>query len=353
MSAARARKKSNGGRRDFEVIDADGHISETEEQLREFLDAPYSRRRSIYPSDNWDRSLGGTLGARVRDAKSWLDAMDAGGLSAAYLYPTAGLSHGWIREPDVAVAAARAYNDFVSEKFRKVSPRLRPVALVPLQDVPEAVKEARRAIGQLKLSGIMLPAVGLRKPLGHEDYWPLYAEAEKLGCMVGVHATVRGAQYFAADLFDQFIEVHTLSHAVAQMMQMTSLIFRGTLERFPKLRFAFMEAGCTWAPYWMGRMDEEWEKRGAVEAPLCRKKPSEYLLSGRVFLHAEDYEPLIGPTAEVLGANVLYYASDYPHWDNEYPRNIEHLAGRKDLSPDDRAWLMAGTAKRLYNDGDQ
>lgn len=348
MSAPRTRTRSGDGRRGFEVIDADGHISETEEQLREFLEPPYNRRRAIYPSDHWDRSLGGTLGARARDAKTWLDAMDAGGLATAYLYPTAGLSHGWIREPDVAVAAARAYNDFASEKFRKVSPRLKPVALVPLQDVPEAVKEARRAIRELKLAGIMLPAVGLRKPLGHEDYWPLYAEAEKLGCMVGVHATVRGAQYFAADLFDQFIEVHTLSHAVAQMMQMTSLIFRGVLERFSRLRIAFMEAGCSWAPYWMGRMDEEWGKRAAVEAPLCQKKPSEYLLSGRVFLHAEDYEPLVGPTAKLLGANVLYYASDYPHWDNEYPENIGRLSSRADLSAEDRAWLMAGTAKRLY-----
>ena len=349
MSTTRARKKTNGGRRDFEVIDADGHITETEEQLREFLEAPYSKRRNIYPGDQWDRGLAGTLGTRARDAKTWIDAMDAGGLTTAYLYPTAGLSLGWVREPDVAVAVAKAYNNFASEKFRKVSPRLRPVALVPLQDVPEAVKEARRAIKELNLAGIMLPAVGLRKPLGHEDYWPLYAEAEKLDCMLGVHATVRGAHYFAADLFDQFIEVHTVSHAFAQMMQMTSLIYRGVFERFPKLRVAFMEAGCTWVPYWMGRMDEEWEKRGKVEAPLCKKKPSHYIRSGQVYLHAEDYEPLVGPTAQVLGPNVLYYASDYPHWDNEYPKNIEHLSRRKDLSPDDRAWLMADTAKRLYN----
>jgi predicted TIM-barrel fold metal-dependent hydrolase len=233
-------EKACGHRQEIEVIDADGHISETDEQLKEFLDAPYRKRSRIYPIDQWDRGLAGTLGAVAGDAKAWITAMDSGGLSTAYLYPSAALSVGWIREPDVAVAVTRAYNDFVSEKFRKVNERLKPVALVPLQDVPEAVKEARRAIKELRLAGIMLPAVGLRKPLGHEDFWPVYAEAEKLDCMLGVHATVRGAHYFAGDLFDQFIEVHTVSHAFAQMMQMTSIIFRGVLERFPKLRIAFM-----------------------------------------------------------------------------------------------------------------
>src|SRR5262245_9436188 len=349
MKATGSRAKSGNGGHGLEVIDADGHITESEEQLREFLEPPYSKRRNIYPGDQWDRGLGGTLGTRAKDAKTWIDAMDAGGLSTAYLYPTAGLSLGWVREPDVAVAVAKAYNDFASEKFQKENPRLRPVALVPLQDVPEAVKEARRAIKDLRLAGIMLPAVGLRKPLGHEDYWPLYAEAEKLGCMLGVHATVRGAHYFAADLFDQFIEVHTLSHAFAQMMQMTSLIYRGVFERFPKLRVAFMEAGCSWVPYWMGRMDEEWEKRGEVEAPLCKKKPSHYIRSGQVYLHAEDYEPLVGATAEVIGHNALYYASDYPHWDNEYPENIGKLSRREDIPLEAKQWLMAGTAKRLYN----
>jgi len=189
-----------------------------------------------------------------------------------------------------------------------------------------------RAIKELKLVGLMLPAVGLRLPLGHESFWPIYEEAEKLDCMVGVHATVRGPHYFAGDMFDQFIEVHTLSHSFAQMMQACSMMFRGVFDRFPKLRVAFMEAGCSWAPYWFGRMNEEWEKRGEVEAPMCKRKPTEYLKDGRIYFHAEDYEPMIGATTEVMTHRVIYYASDYPHWDTEFPENIEHLGRRKDLN---------------------
>ena len=62
------------------------------------------------------------------------------------------------REPDVAVAYSKAWNDFCSEEFQKVSPRLKCVALVSFQDVPEAVKELRRAVKELKLVGLMLPA---------------------------------------------------------------------------------------------------------------------------------------------------------------------------------------------------
>ncbi|HEY6365330.1 MAG TPA: amidohydrolase family protein, partial [Candidatus Binatia bacterium] len=170
----------------FEVIDADGHITEEDGQLKQYMEARYrDRAATLTPRDSWDRSLSGTLGTRAKDAKSWLDAMDKGGVSTAVLYPTNGLSVGWIREPDVAVAYSQAWNNFAAEEFQKVSPRLKAVALVPFQDVPEAVKELRRAVKELKLVGLMLPAVGLRLPLGHESFWPIYEEAEKLDCMVG------------------------------------------------------------------------------------------------------------------------------------------------------------------------
>jgi predicted TIM-barrel fold metal-dependent hydrolase len=133
------------------------------------------------------------------------------------------------------------------------------------------------------------------------------------------------------------------------MLQCTSMMFRGVFDRFPKLRVAFMEAGCSWAPYWFGRMNEEWEKRGKIEAPNCTKKPSDYFKEGRIYFHAEDYEPLIGATANLLSHKVIYYASDYPHWDTEFPENIEHLTRREDLNEEAKKWLLAESAKKLYN----
>jgi predicted TIM-barrel fold metal-dependent hydrolase len=336
-----------------DIVDADGHVTESTEQLAAYIDPAYREygstvgNRSYYPVDAWDRSGRGTLGSTAGTAKAWLEALDRGGVECAVLYPTAGLGIGWIREPEFAIALCRAYNDFVHHELASASPRLKGVALLPMQDPNAAVDELRRA-RQLGAVGAMLPAIGLRLPLGHPDFWPIYAEAERLDCVVAVHATVRGPHYFGGDLFDRFIEVHTLSHAFAQMIQMTSLAFQGVFEAFPRLRVGFMEAGCTWAPYWLGRMDEEWEKRGALDAPKCRRKPSEYLTSERVFYPAEASEWLLGPTVEALGRAGIFYASDFPHWDHGFPKNIEELESRRDLSEETKRTVLAGTARRMY-----
>ena len=167
--------------RDIEVIDADGHITEEDDQLREHMEAPYRNRgATIYPRDNWDRSLGGTLGTRAKDAKKWLDAMDDGGISTAVLFPTNGLGFGWIREPDFAVALAKAWNNFVSEKFQKVSPRLKGVALVPFQDVPEGVKELRRSIKELGLAGVIEVVGGALIVLGLFTPWAAFVASGEL-----------------------------------------------------------------------------------------------------------------------------------------------------------------------------
>ena len=38
------------------------------------------------------------------------------------------------------------------------------------------------------------------------------------------------------------------------------LITGGVFERYPRLRMGFLENGAAWAPFWLNRMDEHWEK---------------------------------------------------------------------------------------------
>ena len=335
---------------DFGILDADGHVTETSEQVAKYLDEPFRRRPlnfPLYPSDGWDRRLLGTLGQFAGDAASWITALDKGGMELSVLYPTLGLFASFIRDRAWAVAICRAYNSFLSEAFVAVTPRLRAVALLPVQDPDAAARELERAVRDLGLCGAMLAADGPHL-LGDRRFDPVYEVAQRLGVMVGVHASGSHLGGAGVDLFPTFIQAHTVSHAFGQMRQLTSMIFEGVPERFPALRLAFLEAGAGWAPYWMERMDDEFAKRGAAEAPVLRKRPSEYVRSGNIYFSCEADEWLLPQALKLVGENQIVYASDFPHWDNSYPGSVDEIQTRGDLSAPQKRKVLADNCRRLY-----
>ena len=333
------------------IVDADGHIIETDEQLVPYLEGPYhapDRRRTFYPRDEWDRRLGGRLGDWAHDADAWLRALDMGGVQITVLYPTNGLFLGFVKDPDWAVALSKAYNNFLYHEVLNKSPRIKAVALLPVQAPQEAAAELRRTVKDLGFVGGMLVADGPHL-LGQSQFVAIYEEAQRLDTMLAIHGSGSHLGGGGVDLFPKFIQAHTASHPFAQMRQFTSIIFEGIPERFPSLRLAFLEAGVGWVPYWVGRMDEEYDKRGAAEAPVLKKSPSDYLKSGNIYFSCEADEPLLPEALRLLGADIIVYATDWPHWDNEFPGSIKVLKGRKDLTDTQRQKILSENARRLYH----
>src|SRR5205809_6926418 len=167
------------------VIDADGHIIERSDELRHYLKAPFNKRGGpLTASEPWDRDLRETLPhnqslyPRAPRAEDWLRVMDQHDIELAFLYPTALGNVSRIREPDYATALCEAYNDYVYDHYAKVSDRLKPIAVIPPQDPERAAVELRRAAKQLGYRAAVLRTTGLRLPLGHKFYDPIYREAE-------------------------------------------------------------------------------------------------------------------------------------------------------------------------------
>ena len=333
----------------FTILDADGHVTESQEQVSKYLDDRHKRRPqnfSFYPWDGWDRRLLGTLGDAAGNADTWLRALDKGGMELTVLYPTLGLFMSFLRDKEWAVALCKAYNTMLHEEFIKVSPRLKAVALLPVQEPAACGPELRRAVKELGLSGGMLPADGTHL-LGDAAYDGVYAEAERLGVPLGVHASGSHLGGAGVDMFPRFIQAHTCSHAFGQMRQITSMIFEGVPERFPKLKIAYLEAGCGWAPYWMERMDDEYAKR-AVEAPALKKEPSAYCRSGNIFFSCEADEWLLPQALKLVGEDQIVYASDFPHWDNSYPGSIDEIRMRGDITEAQKQKVLGDNCRRLY-----
>src|ERR1051325_4645791 len=173
------------------IFDADGHITETTEQVAKYLDDPYRQRSTtygLYTADGGDRRMINTLGDWGGDAKSWLAALDRGGVEETVLYPTLGLFMSFVRDREWQVQSCRAYNRFVHEEFIAASPRLHAVALLPVLDPEAAAKELHIAVTQHGCVGAMVPADGGHL-LGDRRFDPIWAEAQSLDLMVGLPAS--------------------------------------------------------------------------------------------------------------------------------------------------------------------
>ena len=345
----------------YRIIDADGHVMELDDQLREYIGPPYSdlewhRSYSFWPGltmDGYLRSLrkpGGWAGGGTGpNAQDWLNFLDKNSIELTVLYPTQGLTHAAIQDRDWAVVLARAYNDWLYHRFLKVSPRLVGVALLPVQDIDEAVGELRRCVNELGMVGAVLPAVALGgRFFSGPEFYPLWKEAQRLDVPVSTHGGLSFPS-LGLDMAGNFTVAHCLEHPFAQMRQMVSMVFEGIFELFPKLRFGFLECGIGWVPYMMDRMDEELERK-AQYSPRCKLKPSEYLRRGNIFFAAEVGETVLPLAAQALRPDVILWASDYPHErdQRDFSQDIPNLIGREDINDQLKQQIFFDNPLRFY-----
>ena len=337
------------------AIDADGHVLEDLPKMWEYLEEPYRTFREhmdvLAPTDGWERNLGQKLyRGPASKAEDWLDALERGDMESTVLYPTIGLNTSFIQDPDYRVVFVRAYNNWLANEIcRHGGGRIRGMAILPTYSPEEAAKELRRAKTELGLVGGMFAADGAQLLLGHRGYDIVYTAAAELDVPIAIHGTGSHLGGGGVEMFPKFIQAHSVTHPFGILRQFTSLMFEGVFEKFPTVRFAFLEAGATWVPWYLDRMDEEYEHRGEMEAPLLKKKPNEYVhQGGNIFFGCESDERLLAHTMDLIGDDVLMYASDYPHWDGTYPNSLRELEAREDLTESQRYGVLRGAAERFY-----
>ena len=334
-------------------VDADGHIFYLEGGPVEFLEPPYDQVRggaNLLPSlDRFHTPHKRPLAHRPgtfepADAQRWLEFLDKTGIEWTALYPTPGLAYGRIIYPEWAVAYARAYNNWLSAKYMKVSPRLKGVALIPMQDVPSAVAELRRAVQELGMVAAMIPSNGLYTHVSHKQYWPIYEEAERLDCALAVH----GGSYedLGFNTFTVFPATRALGMPIPLMVALTGMMVDGVLDAFPNLRVAFLEGGTAWVPVVLDRLKREMEYEGLD----MQKDPEEYFREGRLFVGCEGNEKALSYVIERIGYQSVVFASDFPHeitMDN-CMEEIDEILERGDLQEEHKMAILGENARRLY-----
>ncbi len=351
------------------VIDADAHVIETErtwsfmlEEDRRFApELLFSNRNGIeywriddrvFPNSN----LGLNVPEESRDLSdvaSRLAHMDSLGIETQVLYPTLFLRPLTARA-DVELALCRGYNRWLAEIWKLGKGRLRWIALPPLRSMDRAIEEINLAKAS-GACGVFMRGFEGDRLLSDSSLLPLYAEAQRLGLPVCVHAGTGNFAYydqFGLDVFSRF--------KLPSVGAFNNLLYQGVPGKFPDLRWSFVETTSQWIPYAINDLvirtqaEREFQRKHAGHA-LSQVRPKERNLVARSLMHdnriyvacqtSDDFSYVV----EYAGEDNLVVGTDYGHAD--YSNDIEAiqtLAGGGKISPSLGQKILSDNPKRLY-----
>jgi uncharacterized protein len=338
---------------EYQIIDADAHVLEPNDMWEKYLEPAFKSyalsadlkvkgEKIFFKQSAEIRSEGARritqnypLSVLNRfDPESQVRAMKQMGIDISFLYPSVGL---WLfaidtMPPQLVGAFTRAYNNWLQDFCSYEPQMLKGVGAVNLHAPEEMVAELHRVVTFGWRAVFVRPNPTKGRLLSHLDYEAFWTECERLGIAVGIHeGTYCRLPTVGADRFNTHFALHACSHPIEQMMAMLALIEGGVLERHPKLRVGFLEAGCGWLPYWLWRLDEEYKSLHWEVKDNVKMKPSEYF-HRQCFISIEPEEPYLDRILQYLGSDNLLFGSDYPHADHQPDMSEKAMALQERLS---------------------
>jgi predicted TIM-barrel fold metal-dependent hydrolase len=323
------------------------------EQYGNFLVSPYTEAHP-YPKptpalsrlDTWPPN-GGPPGSDLAFMREQhLDPHDIEIGVLQVLWPTAARQ----RNLGYADALCRAINDWQAEEWLAREPRLRGSIMVSQEDPESAVAEIARCARRGGYAQLMVMPRTM-EPMGRRKYWPIFAAAEAhditLGCHVGGlngYAVTGGAGHCS------FYAEEKDANGYAMEAMLTSMVFEGVFQAFPRLRLVAIEATMAWLPplYW--RLDDLWQ-RFRAELPAVTRPPSE-ILREHLWITTQPADEPEAPRHlrdlfDWIGWDRICFASDYPHWDSDDPRHALPVR----MSLPERRGIFRDNALHVYRLG--
>jgi predicted TIM-barrel fold metal-dependent hydrolase len=251
------------------------------------------------------------------------------------------------------MAQCRVFNDWAHETFGAFRDRMAPAAALATGDLEGSIAEVQR-VARLGFRLLTLPC----KPIwgGHDVdhpnynlpmFDPLWAAIQDANLPVTFHVST-GRDPRAARGNGGAV-INYVSHSLSPTIEpVANLCASGVLERFPRLRFATIEAGIGWLPWLLTAMDEAYRKHHFWVRPRLARLPSEYFRLHGFASFQEDRPGL--ELAEQWGlTDCLMWANDYPHHEGTWPHSapaIERTMGH--LSERARARILGLNAAQLF-----
>ena len=359
---------------DYVIVDADCHNMETASwvEILEYVEDPVIRQQALdfqtkvaspqyglidpiaYHQDvggrirhqrhqGWDEA--GEAPDVHRDIIQLRRSLECIGIDYSLLFPTGILSLGMHPQTEMEVLMGRAYNRWMVEKVLPGDDRIKALAYLPFSVPDAAVRTVEEFADKPGVVGFLVTSVR-NLPVHDDQYMKLYAALEERDMPLTFHG---GYSWHDPSMgqFNRFIGVHAVGMVFWNAVHLTNWVVNGIPERFPNLDVVWIESGLAWAVFLMQRLDGEYMKRTS-EAPLLKKKPSEYIREMFFTTQPLEMDDLraLEFNFEMLNAETqVLYASDWFHWDFDLPSTIFDLPF---LSERARRNILGESALKLF-----
>jgi aminocarboxymuconate-semialdehyde decarboxylase len=236
---------------------------------------------------------------------------------------------------------ARMVNDAYAELMAQHPARFKAFASIPMDSPDEALKELHRAIGELKMNGVILLSNIGGKALTSPEYRPFFAEANRMKLCILLHPMLPAN----TDPFREYVLGPIVGFMFDTTLAVARMCYDGMFKDFPDIRWIVGHLGGA-VPYLMERMDNGW--RDFVE---CRTKidelPSTYLK--RLYYDTVNFNPhMLMMARNMIGADHLVMGSDYPHLLGSIDRAVSSIESLE-ISQEEKHRIFEGTALSILN----
>ena len=113
------------------------------------------------------------------------------------------------------------------------------------------------------------------------------------------------------------------------------------------MRVAFFECSAEWILYWMHRMDDDYKRMVHGFAPKVDADAVATTVKRNCYVTCEADERLLAHALAEFSEDRVLMASDYPHFDSEYPGTVHELKERTDISAKQKDKILYGNAREF------